>query len=33
LATLGDATQIGLFIFLVKLPKVAKGSSVLCCCR
>jgi hypothetical protein len=28
LATLGDATQIGLFLFLVALPKVAKASTV-----
>jgi hypothetical protein len=28
LATLGDVTQIGLFLFLVMLPKVAKTSTV-----
>jgi hypothetical protein len=28
LATLGNATQIGLFLFLVTLPKVAKASTV-----
>jgi hypothetical protein len=36
LATLGDATQIGLFLFLVVSPKVAKASTVMtvkCCCR
>jgi hypothetical protein len=27
LATLGDATQIGLFLFFVALPKVAKAST------
>jgi hypothetical protein len=28
LATLGDATEIGLFLFLVAPPKVAKASTV-----
>jgi hypothetical protein len=32
LATLGGTTQIGLFLFLVVLPKVAKAITVLCCC-
>jgi hypothetical protein len=27
-AALGDVTQIGLFLFLVALPKVAKASTV-----
>jgi hypothetical protein len=30
LATLGGAIQIGLFIFLVMKPKVAKASAVSC---
>jgi hypothetical protein len=30
---LGDVTQIGLFLFLVTPPKVAKASTVLCHCR
>ncbi len=29
LATLGNATQIGLFLLLVVLPKVAKASTVV----
>jgi hypothetical protein len=33
LATLDDATQIGLFLFLVALPKVAKATTVSCRCR
>jgi len=37
LATLGDATQIGLFLFLVASPKVAKASTVMTvacrCCQ
>ncbi len=36
LATLGDVTQIGLFLFLVASPKVAKASTVMtvaCCCH
>jgi hypothetical protein len=33
LATLGGATQIGLFLFLVASPKVAKASAVSCRCR
>jgi hypothetical protein len=36
LATLGNATQIGLFLFLVASPKVAKASTVItvaCRCR
>jgi hypothetical protein len=36
LATSGDVTQIGLFLFLVALPKVAKASTIVavaCCCR
>jgi hypothetical protein len=28
LATLDDATQIGLFLFLVELPKVAKANTL-----
>ncbi len=32
LATLGGVTQIGLFLFLVALPKVAKASAVSCRC-
>ncbi len=32
LATLGDETQIGLFLFLASLPKVAKASTVPCRC-
>ncbi len=32
LATLGDVTQIGLFLFLVLLPKVAKASTISCRC-
>ncbi len=33
LATLGDATQIGLYLFFVVSPKVAKASTVSCSCR
>jgi hypothetical protein len=36
LATLGDTTQIGLFLFLDTLPKVTKASTVMtvaCHCR
>jgi hypothetical protein len=33
LATLGEVKQIGLFLFLVVLPKVVKASTVSCCCR
>jgi hypothetical protein len=40
LATLGDVTQIGLFLFLVMPPKVVKANTVAvpkvtvaCCCR
>jgi hypothetical protein len=33
LATLGDATQIGLLLFLDMSPKVAKASAVSCPCR
>ncbi len=33
LATLGNATQIGLFLFLVLSPKVAKASTVSCRCH
>jgi hypothetical protein len=35
-ATLGDTTQIGLLLFLVKSPKVAKACTIMtvtCCCR
>ncbi len=32
LATLGGTTQIGLFLFLVASPKVAKASIVSCRC-
>jgi hypothetical protein len=32
LATLGDATQIGFFLFLAASPKVAKASTVSCRC-
>ncbi len=31
LATLGEATQIGLFLFLVASTKVAKASTITCC--
>jgi hypothetical protein len=36
LTTLGDVTQIGLFLFLVASPKVAKASTLMtvtCCCH
>jgi hypothetical protein len=36
LATMGDVTQIGLFLFLVASPKVAKARTVMtvaCRCR
>jgi hypothetical protein len=33
LATLGGTTQIGLFLFLVASPKVAKANAVSCRCR
>jgi hypothetical protein len=33
LATLGDATQIGLYLFFVVSPKVANASTVSCSCR
>jgi hypothetical protein len=33
LATLGDVTQMGLFLFFVASPKVAKASTVSCSCR
>jgi hypothetical protein len=33
LATLGDTTQIGLFLFLVMSPKVAKASTFSCRCH
>jgi hypothetical protein len=32
LATLGDVTEIGSFLFFVALPKVAKAGTVICCC-
>ncbi len=33
LATLGDATKIETILSYVMPPKVAKASTVLCCCR
>jgi hypothetical protein len=33
LATLGDATKIETILSYVVPPKVAKASTVLCCCR